>query len=120
MKRIVPAFALAASSVAFAQSAPAPAPLDQPSYETPARPWTDVEEAARKDCADRIQQARAAAGKPELERKPAKGTEPLHQYAVDTRVDGCGVLVPVSDSTDLRELPAPSQELRKIPANPAN
>lgn len=117
---LVPVIALAASSVSLAQGVPSPDRLDQPSYEAPARPWTDVERAARKDCADRIQQAREASGKPELDKRPAPKDGALHQYAVDTRVDGCGVLVPVSDPADLREVPAPSQELKKIPANPAN
>lgn len=85
-----------------------PAGLDQPAYEAPARPWSSVEQAEReRRCRDRIEQARAEAGKPKLEREPAKPDEPLLIYAVDHRVDGCGVLVPVADPSDIRQSPEP-------------
>lgn len=84
--------------------------LDHPSYETPAKPWSSVESAERtRQCRDRIERARAEAGKPKLERQPASPEKPLLMYAVDHRVDGCGVLVPVSDPADIRQPPEPGK-----------
>lgn len=110
MKLGMIALALAGSSAALSTDAPPAPTLDQASYEEPARRWTDVEDAtSRQRCRDRIERVRAASGKPELEVKPAGEEEPLLHYAVDKRVDGCGVLVPVGDPTDLRSPPAPGK-----------
>ena len=89
---------------------PPAVPLDQPVYEAPAKAWSSVEEAEEaRRCRDRIEQVRTEAGKPRLEREPASSDAPLLMYAVDHRVDGCGVLVPVSDPTDLRQAPEPGR-----------
>lgn len=102
------AAALLTSSVASAS--PPAAPLDHPAYEAPAKPWTSVQQAAReRRCRDRIEQARADAGNPKLERKTASPDEPLLMYAVDHRVDGCGVIVPVNDPADIRQGPEPGR-----------
>jgi hypothetical protein len=104
--------AVLVSGVAFA--AP-PARIDQPGYETPARPWTGIETPSRElECRDRINQARAAAGKPELDWSPAIEEKPELLYAVDHRVDGCGVLVPVSDPAAIRQPPVPSGPLFRL------
>lgn len=105
------------SAAAAALSAP-PMQADQSAYEEPARPWTSVEQAERlRECRDRIEQVRAAAGKPKLEREPANPDKPLLMYAVDTRIDDCGVIVPVADPSDLRQAPPPGIA-RMIPALP--
>lgn len=89
---------------------PPPMPLDQTGYQAPAQPWSSVEDADKAhDCRNRIEQVRSKAGKPQLERGPAKFDEPLLVYAVDQRVDGCGVLVPVADPADLRQAPEPNR-----------
>lgn len=112
MKLIVAA--LLTSGVASAS--PPADPLDQPGYEAPAKRWTSVEEADRdRRCRDRIAQVRADEGKPRLEREPASPDQPLLMYAVDHRVDGCAVLVPVSDPADIRQSPLPGK-LEIIPA----
>lgn len=90
-------------------SATPPAPLDQPGFEQPAKPWASIEEAEdARLCRDRIEEVRAEAGKPRLERGPADPEEPLLMYAVDRQIDGCRVLVPVSDPADIRHSPPPS------------
>lgn len=90
--------------------------LDQPEYENPAKPWASVEQAERdRRCRDRIEQVRAEAGRPQLERGPADADKPLMMYAVDRKIDGCSVMVPVADPTDIRTSPAPGKPER-IPA----
>jgi hypothetical protein len=85
-----------------------PEKLDQPAYEAPARRWADIETPSKElECRDRINQVRAAAGKPELDRSPATEEKPQLLYAVDRRIDGCGVLVPVSDPAAVRPPPEP-------------
>lgn len=107
MKLSIALVILAGSSTALAKDAPPAAITSFPGYDEPARPWTDVEYAAgRQRCRDRIEQARAASGQPELDRSPAGEEQPLLHYAIDRRIDGCGVLVPVSDPADIREPPA--------------
>lgn len=99
-----------------ASASPPHGRLDQPGYEAPARPWTSVEQAELESrCRDRIEQARAEAGRPKLEREPADPDKPLLMYAVDRRIEGCGVLVPVGDPSDLRIAPPPGKPER-IPA----
>ena len=94
-------------------------PLGQPAYDAPAKAWPDIDAAeAARACRDRIEQVRDQAGRPKLERGPASPDKPLMMYAVDHRVDGCGVLVPVSDPADIRPAPEPG-EVRLIPAYPA-
>ena len=107
--KIVASIVLLSASLSAAGFAPERMPLaGQPSYEEPARAWSSIEEpAARQRCRDRIEQARAASGKPKLERDATHPDEPLMMYAVDRRVDGCGVLVPVADPSDIRQAPAP-------------
>ena len=115
--KIVASIVLLSASLSAAGSAPERVPLaGQPAYEDPARAWSSIEEpAARQRCRDRIEQARASAGKPSLERETADPEKPLLMYAVDHRVDGCGVLVPVSDPSDLRS-PPPAGKPRVRPA----
>lgn len=85
-----------------------PAPLDQPGYEAPARPWAGIEKPSRElECHTRIQQARAAAGQPQVDPRRASPADPVLHYAVDRRVDGCGVLVPVGDPGGMVPPPLP-------------
>lgn len=106
----------ALAAVIVGGSSPPPASIDQPSYQAPARPWSDIGHAEReRACRDRIEHARAAARKPELDRSPANPDEPLLMYAVDRRIDNCGVIVPVADPTDVRPNPKPGR-LEMIPA----
>ncbi|WP_375291990.1 hypothetical protein [Qipengyuania sp.] len=77
-----------------------------PGYEEPATRWKDVADAeARRACRETIEQARAVAGKPELDREPADPAEAKHFYAVDRSVDGCPVLVMSGDPADQRPVP---------------
>ena len=49
-----------------------------PGYAEPAEKWSSVEEAmADRQCADRIEQVRDAAGQPKLDRQPASAEAPL-------------------------------------------
>ncbi len=81
-----------------------------PTYQAPAAPWASVDHAQElKACRDRIEQVRAASGKPELDRSPADPDKPLLIYAVDTRIDDCGVIIPVADPSDIRESPPPGR-----------
>lgn len=102
--------ALAATLAPAASAAPAARIMGQPQYEQPARAWTDStlpsEDVA---CRDRVTQARAATGQPAIESEYPASDEPLLHYAVDRRVDDCGVLVPVNDPTDLRLPPKPGK-----------
>lgn len=96
-----------------------PAALDMPSYEEPVRPWRDIEDAipSPEECRDRIYQARAAAGQPELEGETADPDEPLLIWAVDRREQGCSVLVVKGDPEDIRPVPRPPEDApRLIPA----
>lgn len=102
----------------------APESLDNPAYEEPASPWNDLrdamptggmeeetakklEELRQRRCNDTITQARAEAGLPMLDRKPATPDEAHHIYAVDRREDGCSVMVMAGNPEDIRPLPAP-------------
>lgn len=113
--KIAASLVLLSASLSATGSVPQRLPVaDQPGYQEPAQRWKSVDEpAAREACRDRIEQARAASGKPRLDRTPAGEEGPLLLYAVDHRVDGCGVLVPVNDPADIRQSPPPSApELR--------
>lgn len=104
------AYSLAALSLMLVSATPPAMPLDQPGYEAPADSWSSVEEAeSERRCRDRIEQVRAGAGKPRLERETASPDEPLLMYAVDHRVDDCGVLVPIADPADIRQAPEPGK-----------
>ena len=104
------ACSLVALSPLLVSATPPAMPLDQPAYEAPARAWSSVEEAEEaRRCRDRIEQVRREDGQPRLEREPASPDKPLLMYAVDHRVDGCGVLVPVNDPADLRHPPEPGR-----------
>lgn len=114
--------ALAASSMALAADPPphsgAAPVVNLPAYHEPARPWDDVEDAARRQtCLDRIEQVRAADGRPRRDRRPATESEAQLHYAVDHKVDGCNVLVPVADPGDLKPVPEPGKPALK-PARP--
>ena len=63
----------------------------------------------RKRCRAGISHSRALPVRPGLDRTPAQPGEPPVYYAVDRRLDGCGVLVPVGDPTEMRESPPPGQ-----------
>lgn len=118
MKLSIAIVALMAASAALAGDIPPPPSASLPSYDEPSRPWTDDEDAtARKSCRDRIEQVRAASGKPELDQVPAATSEPLLHYAVDRRIDDCSVLVPVADPADIRAVQPPG-EPKLQPANP--
>ena len=104
------ACSLLALSPLLVSATPPAVPLDQPAYEAPAQAWRSVEDAEQaRRCRDRIEQVRSEAGKPRLEREPARPDKPLLMYAVDHRVDGCGVLVPVGDRADIRQAPEPGR-----------
>lgn len=109
---------LTAPLAAGAASGP-PTAMEQPAYREPARPWTSVEQAEReRECRDKIELAREKLGHPELEKAPSSPDRSFLMHAVDTRIDGCGVIVPVADPTDLREAPPPGAP-RFMPAAPA-
>ena len=99
-------------------AAPPAAVVGLPSYDQPARAWSNVESAqAERRCRDRIEEVRKDMGKPRIERAPADAAKPILQYAVDRRIDGCGVLVPVADPAAV--MPPPEVgEPEVIPATP--
>jgi hypothetical protein len=102
----------------LASATPPAAIVSLPSYEEPARPWPNVQETeATKDCRKRIELARAAAGRPRLDRAPADANKPILHYAVDRRIDGCGVLVPVGDPAGMLPPPEPGPPV-VLPAKP--
>lgn len=106
---------LLATLATFSSIGAAPPPaFDQQAYERPETPWRDIADAEQR-CRDRINQTRAEAGKPPLERGPATPQRPPLTYAVDTRVEGCGVLDPVDDPSDLRPVPEAKTD-RIVPA----
>jgi hypothetical protein len=103
----------------FLVSATPPAAIvSLPSYSEPAQPWSSVADAeARKGCRDRIERARAQAGQPRLDPAPANPDKPILHYAVDRRIDGCGVLVSVGDPGGM--VPPPeSRAPEVIPTKP--
>lgn len=114
------AIALATAAISTASAAPAPI-MNLPAYGDPATPWSSVDDAIERAtaCRNRIEQARAAAGKPRLDREPASPDEPLLMYAVDRRLDGCGVLVPVGDPAAVRVSPRPGKPAFR-PLGPTN
>ena len=89
-----------------------------PAYTQPARAWTSVEDVlASKQCGDRIEQVREAAGQPALDKTPATPGEGYMIAAVDKRIDGCAVMQMKGDVNDLRPLPpAPESPARLQPA----
>lgn len=108
MKRIAILAALIAPAMALAADPPASPVVNLPTYDEPARPWVDVADAtARQACREGIERVRA---EPQGDQ-----AEPLHHHAVDHRVEGCGVLVPVADKGDLRSPPEPGKpELKPL------
>ena len=90
-----------------------------PGYEKAEQRWTNAEDPrqARNNCRYRIEQARASKGQSKPDREPALPDKPIFQYAVDRTLDGCGVIVPVSDPTDMQPLPEPGRPALR-PANP--
>lgn len=102
---------------AFAAAAtPPPGVVELPSYDLPAGPWTDIAAPSRElACRDRIERLRAEAGRPATEGETANPEKPLKFHAVDQRIGGCGVLMPVADPSDLRRSPPPG-EPKVVPA----
>ena len=118
-----------------AAAEPAPPAFDNPAYERPSVAWSDLHSALKtgvlseedrarieqlrdQSCRDQITQARAAAGLPMIDRKPASPENPHHIYAVDRREGGCSVMVMAGDPEDIRQLPAPAEGplLQQVPA----
>lgn len=87
-----------------------------PSYSEPATRWNSIKNGGSRVCRDRIEQVREASGKPELDREPAKPSEPLLLAAVDQRINGCSVMVMRNDTSDIRPLPEPSDNAVVMPA----
>jgi hypothetical protein len=99
------------------EKAAAPPDAMMPGYAEPAQKWGSVDEAvAARNCRDRIEQVRDAAGQPALDKTPATAGEGYLINAVDIRVDGCTVMQMKSDVNDLRPLPAPDGPARLQPA----
>ncbi len=116
MKLATATACLVAIGAAAAASALPAGIVELPAYDTPAQPWTDIAAPSRQlACRDRIEQVRAEAGKPAIEQGPADPDKPLMIHAVDQRIDGCGVLVPVADPSDIRQVPEAGRE-QLIPA----
>ncbi|MEZ5682474.1 MAG: hypothetical protein R3E14_14385 [Erythrobacter sp.] len=69
-------------------------------------------------CRDKIHQVRAAANLPRLDRGTAARREEGYLIAaVDTRIDGCSVMVMRNDTSDIRPLPKPGGNVGLVPAN---
>lgn len=115
---MTPKFALIAVVAGSVSGMSPPSKLDQPAYDSPAQRWNDVEAPSREvECRDRIQRARAAAGQLRIERAPADADKPILHYAIDRRIDGCGVLVPVGDPAGTLPLPKSGPPVM-LPAGP--
>ncbi len=111
--------AIAAVPASMAPPAPVASPRDamMPAYSQPPQAWTDIDEAvASQTCGDRIEQVRAAAGLPRLDKTPAAPQEGLLIAAVDKRIDGCAVMQMHRDVNDVRPLPAPAAAAKLQPA----
>ena len=78
------------------------------------------QEYLRSICRDRIAKAREDYGQPPLlKREPASPERPLAIYAVDRREEGCGVIVMMGDTTDIRPVPEQPKGSRIMwPAQP--
>ncbi|TCJ37320.1 hypothetical protein [Parafrankia sp. BMG5.11] len=112
----VPALAAVPGSVALPAPVASPDAM-MPAYSQPPQAWTDIDEAvASQTCGDRIEQVRAAAGQPPLDKTPAAPQEGLLIAAVDKRIDGCAVMQMHRDVNDVRPLPAASGSAKLQPA----
>lgn len=112
----VPALAAVPASVALPAPVASPDAM-MPAYSQPPQAWTDIDEAvASQTCGDRIEQVRAAAGQPRLDKTPAAPQEGLLIAAVDKRIDGCAVMQMHRDVNDVRPLPAASGSAKLQPA----
>lgn len=105
------------TALAAGAAALTPPQLDQPGYAVPVKPWSDIEQPSRElECRERIRQARAAAGEPPIEPRTASPEKPILHYAVDRKVDGCGVLVAVGDPAGMIPPPKPGPPILYRPA----
>lgn len=102
--------------LAQAGEAPAPLPLDMPSFQEPAGQWRSVEHASPpyEKCRDTIRHVREANGQPALRKDAAEPGEPLLIAAVDQRIDECSVMVMRRDTSDVRPLPVPAEGPAKL------
>jgi hypothetical protein len=103
---------LASVPAPVAPTAPSSSTRDamMPAYSQPPPAWTTFDEAvASQTCGDRIEQVRAAAGQPTLDKTPAAPQEGQLIAAVDKRIDGCAVMQMHRDVNDVRPLPAPAE-----------
>jgi hypothetical protein len=112
------------SALAIIGAAPVPAALGgspdamMPGYARPAERWTSIDQAlSDKQCADRIEQVRDAAGQPALDKMPATADDGYLMAAVDKRIDGCPVMQMLHDIDDVR--PVPQVEQRPVYLMPA-
>ena len=109
-KLVLPVLALCATAALAQQVEPTStsAPVDpEPPRDAPFEP--DAE-----NCEDRITAVRAANGQPKLERGTTSADDAQFIAAVDKRIDGCAVMVMRQDTSDIRPLPKPSDEVRII------
>lgn len=97
--------ALAATS-ATAQRSPADTPPQTREV------ISKIDEARNRNCDDRITQVRAANRLPKLDRGTASSDDAYFIAAVDHSIDGCAVMVMREDTSDIRPLPAPSEDVR--------
>lgn len=68
-------------------------------------------------CKDRIHEARTANSQPMLQRETARSEEGLLIAAVDQRINGCSVMVMYNDTSDIRPIPKPADNVELIPAD---
>ncbi len=119
MKAVLAILAAAPLLLAQADNPAEPLSLDNPSYQEPERQWDSVEDAkpSAEACRDRIRHVREENGQPPLRRETANPDEPLLIAAVDHRIDGCGVMVMLRDTSDVRPIPeTPEGPAKLIPA----
>lgn len=93
--------------------------FDNPTYQTAPKPWRKlpvISAPNTTDCADRVREARDLAGLPRLDRRTADPDKPELIWAVDYRLDGCGVLVVKDNPEDIRPVPKTSDKIELIPA----
>ena len=67
-------------------------------------------------CGDRIHTVREERGLPRLQRETVSPDEPLFILAVDTRIDGCSVMVMAHNPNDIRPVPTAPGRGELIPA----
>ena len=99
---------------------PEPDSMNQPIYQEPARPWSDVERETGDITCETLPEKTKDANQPLLERKPATPNEATMYAAVDYAENGCPVLVRYEEVNNTRVAPAKqgaADPVRPVPSD---